>query len=108
MTDYPGRDPFKDPIHPGEFQALMSNPRLWPPRAFGVDAERGCALRNAKTGASGLLVNVPWRDRLTVYETNVFDGEVVGRIYNTEGPTGVPEHKYEDFEAMVNAGWRPD
>lgn len=108
MSDYPGREPLRDPTNQDERLEIMRRPETWPPRAFGLRAQRGCAMVNVKTGQHGLLTNVPWRDRLTVYETGVFDHTNMNRIYNTEDPSGVPEHPYESFDAMYDAGWRPD
>lgn len=90
--------------------AYINDPSVWPPRAWGVPyAGIACALSNRVNGKLGLIVNVSYRDRLTVFEVNVFDRPAMQRIFDGKGgPTGVPEHTYIDFEGMLDAGWRPD
>lgn len=91
-----------------DFVAIMRDAEAWPARGWGIRPGVACALKNTVDGRLGLIVNVAHRDRLTVYEVNVFERDKMWAIFNTTGPTGVPEHTYIDFEGMADAGWRPD
>lgn len=91
-----------------EFTDMMRRADLWPAHTWCRREATALALVNRQTGAMGVIFNVPYRDRLTVYEVNIFMGEDFRRVAATTGPSGVPEHKYIDYEGMFDAGWRPD
>jgi hypothetical protein len=90
-----------------EWIAMMQRADLWPPHGWCRRAATALAVQNRTTGAMGVLLNVPWRDRLTVYEVNIFDRRFHHVLVSPE-PSGVPEHKYIDFPGMYDAGWWPD
>lgn len=91
-----------------EFVGMMERADLWPAHTWCRREATALALQNTKTGALGVILNVSYRDRLTVYEVNIFFHDELVRVAATSEPSGVPEHKYADFEAMFDAGWRPD
>lgn len=91
-----------------EFIDMMRRADLWPAHTWCRREATALALINRTTGALGIIFNVPWRDRLTVFELNLFEREALVRVASTSDPSGVPEHKYIDYEGMFDAGWRPD
>lgn len=93
-----------------EFIGMMRESERWPAHPWCRIDKTALALKNDKTGALGIIFGerVKWRDRLTVYEVNIFDHATLVRVATSTEPSGVPEHKYIDFEGMFDAGWRPD
>jgi hypothetical protein len=91
-----------------EFIAMMARHDLWPAHMWCQIDRTVLAVQNDKTGALGIICNVSYRDRLTVYEVNLFETDALRRVLASTDPSGVPEHKYTDYEEMYAAGWRPD
>lgn len=108
MSNYPGRDPVLDPITRDEVITLLSHPEWWPARANGVAAQRMIGLKRNHGGTleHGVLVNVPHRDRLTVYMLGMYDPDVWKLV--TVPDYDVTGAKYEGYEALYDDGWTVD
>jgi hypothetical protein len=98
----------KLPPSDADYIDMMRRCDLWPAHAWLMREETALAVVNRHTRALGVIFNIPWRDRLTVFELMIFDREHMLAILTPGADPGVPEHKYHDYEAMFDAGWWPD